>query len=85
MNKYRKDFPMLDKDYIYFNNASTSLTPTVVIDSMVDYYTNFGVNINRGVDSLGYKVTEKYELVSLSCSLYCAKGEVIFTKEQQIV
>ena len=82
MNKYRKDFPMLDKDYIYFNNASTSLTPTVVIDSMVDYYTNFGVNINRGVDSLGYKVTEKYELVRSKVAAFigCAKGEVIFTR-----
>ncbi len=82
MNKYRKDFPMLNQDYIYFNNASTSLKPQVVIDQLVDYYTNYSVNTNRGVDTLGYQVTEKYELVRNKVAHFigCDKDEVIFTR-----
>ncbi len=82
MNKYRKDFPMLKQDYVYFNNASTSLKPKIVIDSIVDYYTKYGVNTNRGVDSLGFNVTEKYEQVRNKVANFigCDKDEVIFTR-----
>ena len=82
MNKYRKDFPMLKHDYIYFNNASTSLKPQVVIDSIVDYYSNYSVNTNRGVDSLGYEVTKKYEQVREKVANFISsdKDEIVFTR-----
>lgn len=82
MNNYRDDFPMLKHDYIYFNNASTSLKPKVVIDTIVDYYNNYSVNTNRGVDSLGYKVTQKYEKVRQKVANFigCNQDEVVFTR-----
>ena len=82
MNKYRNDFPMLKHDYIYFNNASTSLKPKVVIDSISDYYNNYGVNTNRGVDSLGFSATEKYEQVRSKVADFIGSNpdEIIFTR-----
>ncbi|MDD2180925.1 MAG: SufS family cysteine desulfurase [Bacilli bacterium] len=82
MNKYRNDFPMLKHDYIYFNNASTSLKPKIVIDSISDYYSNYGVNTNRGVDSLGFSATEKYEQSRTKVADFIGsnKDEIIFTR-----
>lgn len=78
----REDFPLLKKDFIYFNNAATSLKPKSVISKINDYYTNYGVNINRGVDSLGYKTTQKYELVRKKVAQFinCLEEEVVWTR-----
>ena len=62
----RKDFPILSrkvngKPLIYFDNAATSQTPRQVIDTIVDYYSNYNANIHRGVHSLSQEATDKYE------------------------
>ncbi len=46
---------------IYFDNASTSQTPKVVIDSIVSYYSNYNSNIHRGVHALSQEATDAYE------------------------
>ena len=66
VNKIREDFPILKKKIngkplIYFDNAATSQTPTVVIDSISNYYNNYNSNIHRGVHSLSEEATEAYE------------------------
>ena len=33
----------------------------VVIDSIVDYYSNYNANIHRGVHTLSQEATDKYE------------------------
>lgn len=38
---YRKDFPMLEKDIVYFDNGATTFKPNCVIDKMCDYYKNY--------------------------------------------
>ena len=45
---HREDFPMLKQDIVYFDNGATSLKPQVMIDSLVDYYSNHTANIHRG-------------------------------------
>ncbi len=62
----RKDFPILQrqvngKPLIYFDNAATSQTPQPVIDTIVDYYSNYNANIHRGVHTLSQEATDKYE------------------------
>lgn len=62
----RKDFPILSrqvngKPLVYFDNAATSQTPLQVIDSIVDYYSNYNANIHRGVHTLSQEATDKYE------------------------
>ena len=46
IDQIRNDFPILKRkvngeSLIYFDNAATSQTPQVVIDSIVDYYSKY--------------------------------------------
>ena len=66
IEKIREDFPILKrtvngKPLVYFDNAATSQTPKVVIDAIVDYYSNYNANIHRGVHTLSQEATDKYE------------------------
>ena len=66
VNKIRKDFPILKREIngkplIYFDNAATSQTPLPVIDSIVNYYSNYNANIHRGVHTLSQEATNAYE------------------------
>ena len=66
IDKIREDFPILKrtingKPLVYFDNAATSQTPLVVIDTIVDYYSNYNANIHRGVHALSQEATDKYE------------------------
>ena len=57
----REDFPMLNKDIIYFDNGATTLKPKCVIDSIVDYYSNYSANAHRGDYKISQKVNIMYE------------------------
>jgi len=66
VEKIRADYPILQrqvngKPLVYFDNAATSQTPKVVIDAIVDYYSNYNANIHRGVHALSQEATDKYE------------------------
>ena len=66
VDKIREDFPILKqtvhgKPLVYFDNAATSQTPQIVIDTIVDYYSNYNANIHRGVHTLSQIATDKYE------------------------
>ena len=66
IEKIRNDFPILQRKVnghplIYFDNAATSQTPKVVIDAIVNYYTNYNANIHRGVHTLSQEATDLYE------------------------
>ncbi len=66
IQKIREDFPILNREVngkplVYFDNAATSQTPQVVIDAIVDYYSNYNANIHRGVHSLSQEATDAYE------------------------
>ncbi len=83
----RKDFPILHrkvngKPLIYFDNAATSQTPQQVIDTIVDYYSNYNANIHRGVHSLSQEATDAYEQARVKIQKHFnAKHahEIIFT------
>ncbi|KAA1246337.1 aminotransferase class V-fold PLP-dependent enzyme [Aquimarina sp. RZ0] len=67
VQKIREDFPILKRKVhgnplVYFDNAATSQTPQVVIDAIVDYYSNYNANIHRGVHTLSQEATDAYEL-----------------------
>jgi cysteine desulfurase/selenocysteine lyase len=70
VEKIRKDFPILDREVngkplIYFDNAATSQTPNAVIETIVDYYSNYNANIHRGVHTLSQEATNAYEKARL--------------------
>lgn len=58
----REDFPILESGIVYFDNGATTLKPKCVIDSMVDYYTNYPSNAHRGDYKISLKASSEYEL-----------------------
>jgi cysteine desulfurase/selenocysteine lyase len=87
ITKIRADFPILNrtvngKPLVYFDNAATSQTPQVVIDTIVDYYSNYNANIHRGVHTLSQEATDKYEGARLKLQRHFnaeKSYEIIFT------
>lgn len=66
VQKIRAQFPILaqtvnGKPLVYFDNGATSQKPQVVIDAIVDYYSNYNANIHRGVHTLSQLATDAYE------------------------
>ena len=66
VEKVRSEFPILSKKIygkplVYLDNAATTQKPQVVIDKLVDYYTNVNSNIHRGVHFLSQLATDEYE------------------------
>lgn len=62
-NQIRAQFPILSRvingnQLIYFDNAATSQKPKVVIDAIVDYYTNNNANIHRSIHTLAGEATQ---------------------------
>jgi len=60
------EFPVLRRQVdghpiTYLDSAATSQTPQVVIDAIVDYYTNHRASVHRGVYPLTVEATDLYE------------------------
>lgn len=78
-------FPMLKNhpEFVYFDNASTALTPQSVVDEIVNYYQFHNTNTSRGVDKMLYETSEKFEQIRKKVQQYIGaekKEEVIFTR-----
>lgn len=57
----RKDFPILKRGIVYFDNAATSQKPLPVIKAMEDFYRMHNANIHRGIHTLSEEATDMYE------------------------
>lgn len=87
VHEIRKDFPILSREVnghplVYFDNAATSQTPQSVIDSIVDYYSNYNANIHRGVHALSQEATDAYEQARYKIKTHfnaARTQEIIFT------
>lgn len=87
IDKIRAEFPILKRTVngkllVYFDNAATSQTPQVVIDTIVDYYSNYNANIHRGVHTLSQEATDKYEQARIKIKEHFnakKSHEIIFT------
>lgn len=83
----KTDFPLLKK-YIngypiaYLDNAATSLKPQVVIDALVNYYSNCSGTTFRGVYTIGEQATTLYENARLTVARFIGSkpNEIVFTK-----
>ena len=88
VEKIRSQFPILErkirgKNFIYFDNAATTLKPQRVIDRVNLHYAQESANIHRGVHFLSEYGTMEYEKTRETvCSFLNAKEsrEIIFTK-----
>ena len=83
----RKDFPMLNgkmmqnNPLIYLDNAATTFKPQAVIDAVVHYYADLGVNCHRGDYELSYQVDTEYEACRKAVAKFinAEEREIIFT------
>jgi len=83
----RNDFPILNskvngRQLVYLDNAATTQTPKVVIDSIVSYYSKLNANIHRGAHYLSQKATEAYEDARKKFQKHLnaqSSNEIIFT------
>ncbi|NTW25368.1 MAG: cysteine desulfurase [Lentimicrobium sp.] len=88
IEKIRADFPILshsvhNKPLVYFDNAATTQKPQVVIDALVDYYTNLNSNVHRGVHYLSQQATNAFEGVRDKIQQFVNaryRHEIIFTR-----
>jgi cysteine desulfurase/selenocysteine lyase len=66
VERIRADFPILQRrvngrPLIYLDNAATTQKPRLVIDALVDFYTQTNANVHRGVHTLSVEATDAYE------------------------
>ncbi len=80
----KKDFPVLNNhpELAYLDTGATALKPKCVIDKINEYYTEYGVNVNRGVYTLSYQATVEYEETRTITAkfLNAREKEIVFTK-----
>ena len=78
----REEFPMLENDIFYFDNAATTFKPKKVIDKTVEYYTKYTSNAHRGDYFISYKTNEMLEETRENTRKFIGaskKEEIIFT------
>lgn len=88
VRKYRRDFPILSrtvngKPLVYFDNGATTQKPKQVIDSIVQYYSEYNANIHRGVHRLSQQASEAYEAARRKVRVHLGAEhdeEIIFTR-----
>ena len=81
----RKDFPFFEKNknITYLDSAATSQKPSIVIDSLKEYYEDFNANAGRGSYGLSAKSKEILEDTRKKLKDFTKTGndyELIFTK-----
>ena len=91
----REDFPILSrpiyadaqgkngKPLIYFDNAATTQKPRVVIDALINYYTEYNANIHRGVHYLSQKASVAYDDVRVKVQKFIraeSENEIVFVR-----
>lgn len=88
VDTWRSDFPILesrihDCPLVYLDNAATTQKPSVVINSLSDYYSTTNANVHRGVYSISQQATNLFEKTRETIRQYIGAkslSEIIFTK-----
>jgi cysteine desulfurase / selenocysteine lyase len=83
----RKNFPALNREVkgkplVYFDNAATTQKPQVVIDALVNYYSNYNANIHRGIHTLAEEATAAFEATRDTAQRFLnaeTREQIIFT------
>lgn len=84
----RRQFPVLNREVkgrplIYLDNAATSQKPQVVMDALVQYYSNYNANIHRGIHTLAEEATAAFEESRDAIKSFIgadSREEIIFTR-----
>lgn len=89
INKIKTDFPILNREVrpgtrlVYLDSTATSQKPSIVIDSMKQYYEMNNANIHRGIHQLAEEATSMYESARQKIARFIrarSTKEIIFTR-----
>ena len=81
----KRDFPLLvnREPIVYLDNAATTQKPKVVIDALVDYYTNHNANVHRGLHQISDEATGMFEDSRKTVASFVnapASDQILFTR-----
>lgn len=84
----RDDFPILDRQVngqplVYFDNAATTQKPSIVINSLIDYYEKINSNVHRGNHWLSHEATMAMEEARETVRSFInasETSEIVFTR-----
>ena len=82
------DFPILHREtsrgkrLVYLDSAATSQKPQAVIDSLVNYYSEYNANIHRGVYEIAARATDAFEAARVNVARFvnADPAEIIWTR-----
>ncbi|MBR2034284.1 MAG: cysteine desulfurase [Alphaproteobacteria bacterium] len=88
VEQIRKDFPVLSqiingRPNTFLDSAASAQKPRVVIDKIVDIYTNTYSNVHRGSYHLSETITEEYEQSRRTVQKFInakSENEIVFTR-----
>ena len=78
----REDFKMIESGVIYLDNGATTLKPTILAETISEYYNEYSANAHRGDYDISLKVDSKYEYTRELVKEFInanSEKEVIFT------
>lgn len=87
-SQIKSDFPIFkrlinNKAIVYLDSTASSLKPKSVIDALDRYYTQYSVNIFRGLYTLSQEATESYESARQAIAQFIGAqnpSEVVFVR-----
>ncbi|MBP9818018.1 SufS family cysteine desulfurase [Candidatus Shapirobacteria bacterium] len=88
MQNYKHLFPIFKKsasrrtDLVYLDSGATALKPQMVLDKMMEYYSEYSANIHRGLYPISERATVEYEKVREKVAKFIGaekETEIIFT------
>lgn len=80
--QFQKDFPFLQSNVAYLDNAATTQKPDSVIDAISEYYENYAANVHRGIYEWSETASAKYEEVREKTARFIGAetpNDIIFT------
>jgi len=83
MNRIKDQFPIFKNipSLVFLDNASTTQKPKLVIDKLIEVYTQYNSNVHRGLYPIAEKVNNEYELAreKIARFINADKSEIVFT------
>lgn len=84
VKRIREKFPIFKQNpnLVYLDTTASSLKPEGVVNALIHYYNNYGVNVHRGVYNLSYEATNLYEDArdEVAKFINANNDEIIFTR-----
>ncbi len=83
-NEEREEmFPFFknNKDYVFLDSGVSSIKPKIMIDSLVEFYSNYGISSGRGIGKLSLEIMKRYKksILNISNFINSNTNEIIIT------